>query len=299
MNRYDMAATSAAAVDYEDDYYEVTPGSGACWPSILAGAAAAAALSLLLLMLGQGLGLSSVSPWEPWRETVTKLTVGAAIWLIVMQWLSAALGGYLAGRLRKAYVGVDKDEVFFRDTAQGFLAWAVATLFTAAVLASVAGAVVGSGVQATATVAAGAASADTAGSEPAYYVDRLYRITPSAQLTGAQAAVPAGQPLPDVSAETGRILSHGLTQGDITPADKAYLASLISARTGLTQAEAAARVDTVMSEVRAARDLTLTAADEARKTWARIMLFTCASLLIGAFIGSVAGAIGGRQRDQD
>lgn len=300
MNRYDTATAPADAVDYDDDYYEVTPGSGACWPSILAGAAAAAALSLLLLMLGQGLGLSSVSPWEPWRETVTKLTVGAAIWLIVMQWLSAALGGYLAGRLRKAYIGVDKDEVFFRDTAQGFLSWAVATLFTAAVLASVAGAVVGSGVQATATVAAGAASAETNdNTEPAYYVDRLYRITPSAQLTGAQAAVPAAQPLPDVSAETGRILSHGLTQGDIASADKAYLASLISARTGLTQAEAAERVDTVMSEIRAARDLTLTAADEARKTWARIMLFTCASLLIGAFIGAVAGAIGGRQRDQD
>ncbi|WP_343684314.1 hypothetical protein [Asticcacaulis sp.] len=297
MKTLDPAVQSAQADLYEDDYYEVTPGSGACWPSILAGAAAAAALSLMLLMLGQGLGLSSVSPWEPLGETATKLTVWAAVWLIVMQWLSSALGGYLAGRLRKTYVGVDKDEAFFRDTAQGFLAWAVATLFTAAVLASVAGAVVGSGVQAGATVAARAASGDKADPTTAYYTDMLYRASsnPTAPVAGA----PAGQTLPDVSAETGRILSYGIEHGDVSPADKAYLASLIAARTNLSEAEAAARVDTVLAQAKTARNAALEAADEARKAWAKVMLYSFISLLIGAFIGAVAGAIGGRQRDQD
>ncbi|WP_298333151.1 hypothetical protein [Asticcacaulis sp.] len=294
MKTLDPAVTPASADLYEDDYYEVTPGSGACWPSILAGAAAAAALSLMLLMLGQGLGLSSVSPWEPLGETAAKLTVGAAIWLIVMQWLSSALGGYLAGRLRKTYVGVDKDEAFFRDTAQGFLAWAVATLFTAAVLASVAGAVVSSGVQAGAAVAA---SSDKTDAATAYYTDMLYRASanPAAPVAGA----PTDQTLPDVTAETGRILSYGIEHGDVSPADKAYLASLIAARTNLSEADASARVDTVLAQAKTARDATLEAADEARKAWAKVMIYSFLSLLIGAFIGAVAGAIGGRQRDQE
>ncbi|UDF02865.1 hypothetical protein [Asticcacaulis sp. AND118] len=295
MNTLDPAAAAAPSDIYEDDYYEVTPGSGACWPSILAGAAAAAALSLMLLMLGQGLGLSSVSPWEPLGETAAKLTVWAAVWLIVMQWLSSALGGYLAGRLRKTYVGVDKDEAFFRDTAQGFLAWAMATLFTAAVLASVAGAVVGSGVQATATVAAGGAAGDKTDPTAAYYTDMLYRANPTTPVAGA----PAGQTPADVTAETGRILAYGVEQGDVSPADKAYLASLVAARTNLSEAEAAARVDTVLAQAKVARDAALEAADEARKAWAKVMLYSFISLLIGAFIASVAGAIGGRQRDQD
>lgn len=297
MKTLDPAVQSAQADLYEDDYYEVTPGSGACWPSILAGAAAAAALSLMLLMLGQGLGLSSVSPWESMGETAARLTVGAAIWLIVMQWLSSALGGYLAGRLRKTYVGVDKDEAFFRDTAQGFLAWAVATLFTAAVLASVAGAVVGSGVQAGATVAAGAASGDKADPATAYYTDMLYRA--SANPTASVAGAPTGQTLPDVTAETGRILSYGIEHGDVSPVDKAYLASLIAARTNLSETDASARIDTVLAQAKAARDATLEAADEARKAWAKVMIYSFLSLLIGAFIGAVAGAIAGRQRDQD
>ncbi|MDC7682372.1 hypothetical protein PQU92_03740 [Asticcacaulis sp. BYS171W] len=285
--------TEVVATDDDYEYIDYTPGSGACWPAIIAGAVAATAISLILLMLGQGLGLSSISPWQPIHDTAFKLTAGIAIWLIVMQWLSSALGGYLAGRLRKTYVGVDKDEVFFRDTAQGFLAWCVATLFTAAVLAGVAGAVIGTGVQATATVAASAAK----DSDPAtaYYVDQLYRLNPNAQVAGA----PTGQTLPDVTAETGRILSYSLETGDVSSADKAYLASLVAARTGLTQTEAAARVDTTLSQAKTARDMALKTADDARKMWAKVTLYAFLSLLIGAFIAAVGGAIGGRQRDQD
>ncbi|ESQ79969.1 hypothetical protein [Asticcacaulis sp. YBE204] len=290
------ATTEVVTPDDDYEYIDYTPGAGACWPAIIAGAVAATAISLILLMLGQGLGLSSVSPWEPIHDTAFKLTAGIAIWLVVMQWVSSALGGYLAGRLRKTYVGVDKDEVFFRDTAQGFLAWCVATLFTAAVLAGVAGAVVGTGVQATATVAAGnAAKGSDSDPATAYYVDQLYRLNPNAQVAGA----PAGQTLPDVTAETGRILSYGTETGEVSSADKAYLASLVAARTGLTQAEAAARVDTTLSQAKTARDMTLKVADDARKTWAKVMLYAFLSLLIGAFIAAVGGAIGGRQRDQD
>jgi hypothetical protein len=67
--------------------------------------------------------------------------------LIITQWLSAGLGGYLAGRLREKWVGVRTDEVLFRDTAHGLLAWALATIIVVALL------IVGSGAVAAATPA--------------------------------------------------------------------------------------------------------------------------------------------------
>ena len=75
------------------------------------------------------------------------------------------MGGYLAGRLRTKWASVHNDELYFRHTAHGFLAWAVASLVTAAMLASATGAVVSGGVQAGAALAGtavtGAAAAAT------------------------------------------------------------------------------------------------------------------------------------------
>src|SRR5271170_1333459 len=94
--------------------------SGIAWPAILGGAFAAAALALILVALGSGFGLASVSPWPNSAASATTFTIIAAIWLIIVQWVSAALGGYLTGRLRTKWVGVHTHEIFFRDTANGF-----------------------------------------------------------------------------------------------------------------------------------------------------------------------------------
>ena len=110
--------------------------SAASWGSITAGAAAAAALSLILLVLGVGLGLSSVSPWARDGISATSFGVSTILWLTLTQLLASAMGGYLAGRLRTRWTEVHSDEVYFRDTAHGFLAWAVASLVTAALLRS-------------------------------------------------------------------------------------------------------------------------------------------------------------------
>jgi hypothetical protein len=105
------------------------------WAAIIGGAVAAVGISIILFTLGAGFGLSNVSPWSFANPTPTEFAIGAGIWLIVMQWLSSALGGYLTGRLRTKWVGIRTDEVFFRDTAHGFLAWALATLIVAALIA--------------------------------------------------------------------------------------------------------------------------------------------------------------------
>ena len=103
--------------------------SAVSWPAIIAGAVVAAATSVLLLALGSGFGLASVSPWAGGASPLT-FTVMTAIWLIVMQWVASGLGGYLTGRLRTRWIGTHVHEVFFRDTAHGFLSWALATVIT-------------------------------------------------------------------------------------------------------------------------------------------------------------------------
>jgi hypothetical protein len=52
-----------------------------------------------------------VSPWSWSNPSPTTFGMVAAIWLIITQWLASALGGYLAGRLRKKWVGIRTDEV--------------------------------------------------------------------------------------------------------------------------------------------------------------------------------------------
>jgi hypothetical protein len=192
-----MATQSYSAVDpalYPAGTTAESKGSALSWSAVAAGTVAAIALTLTLLTLGSAFGLGSVSPWPGVGAKPTTFTIGAGLWLVVTQWLSAAMGGYLAGRLRVRWHGLHTDEVMFRDTAHGFLTWATATVIMAIV-----------------TVAA---------------------VT---------------------------------------------LASL-----GATPAEARASAEAV---------------DAARRVATTFAAFTGLSLVIGAFIGSVSGAIGGRLRD--
>src|ERR1700733_8568182 len=120
--------------------------SGVSWSAVIAGAAVTAALSLILLALGAGLGLSAVSPYSDSGVSASTFGTSAIIWLIVMEMLSASMGGYLAGRLRTKWASIHTDEVYFRDTAHGFLAWSTALVITAAFLASAATTMVGASV---------------------------------------------------------------------------------------------------------------------------------------------------------
>jgi hypothetical protein len=261
--------------------------AGIAWPPILGGAFAAAATALILLALGSGFGLASVSPWPNSGASATTFTIMMAIWLIIVQWLSSGLGGYLTGRLRTKWVGVHTHEVFFRDTAHGFLAWAVAAVVGAAVLVSVASAVV-SGNDHWGTAVASGDRADGRNqailqSNPsASYVDRLFRSDHPDANASQQ----------DVRAEAARILAISIRNGDVPADDKTYLAQLVAAHTGLSQANAEKRVDEVITKKKAD-------ADAARKAGAYLSIFTAVSMLIGAFIAAAAAVLGGRHRDED
>ncbi|MFO0520199.1 MAG: hypothetical protein ACK515_07205 [bacterium] len=133
-----MAITaSGTPVDFPVTPTGASSGPGAVsWGAVFAGAAGAAALALILTLLGMGLGFSAVSPWASEGVSATTLGLSAVAWITLTQLLASALGGYLAGRLRTRWLQLHPDEVHFRDSAHGFLAWAVATLITAALLTS-------------------------------------------------------------------------------------------------------------------------------------------------------------------
>lgn len=253
--------------------------SGVSWAAVIAGGFVAAALSLLLLALGSGIGLSSVSPWSNAGASGTAVSRGAIIWLILMQIVSSSMGGYLAGRLRTKWVNVHNDEVFFRDTAHGFLVWAVALVLAAGFLGSAATRMVGG----TRTEGALNNAAGRAIDANQYYVDAFLR--------SAGATPDAGVNSGAVREEVGVILANGIRHGNLSDYDATYLAQVIAARTGLSPADAQARVTQVFDQARQA-------ADTARKAIAHTLYWLFLALLVGAFCASYAATVGGRQRDR-
>jgi len=256
--------------------------SAVSWPAVIAGAFVAAALSLALLTLGTGIGLSAISPWDGAGASASAVGKGAIAWLILMELIASSLGGYLAGRLRTKWVNIHTDEVYFRDTAHGFLVWAVGLVITAAFLASAAAAV-GRNARGGATAAEGSSAAPARGALSAndYLVDSLLRTTSPS----------AGQNDAAIRGEAGVIFVNGLRQGNLPAADKNYLAQVVAARTGMNETDAEKRVDDVFAQA-------TQAADTARKAVAHSMYWTFLALLLGAFCASLAATIAGKQRDR-
>jgi hypothetical protein len=298
-----VAETIIADTAIAMDAGSIPARSAASWPSIIAGAFVAAAATVILLALGSGIGFASISPWPDRGASITTFAMTTAIWLIVTQWVSAALGGYIAGRLRTRWIGTHPHEVFFRDTAHGLITWAVATILVVAVgvssfrsAAGAAGHVAGAG--ATAMMAGGAAggmAANATTSAPGqntsispYEIDKLFRTS---NFGGAAL-------LADARAETAHIAANAFTNGSISAADRAYLVEQVSARTGASQTDAQARVDNFVASITEAQAKLKTEADSARKAAAEASIYLALSMLIGAFIASVSAALGGRIRDE-
>jgi hypothetical protein len=276
--------------------------SAAAWPAIFAGAFVAVSASVILITLGSGIGFAAISPWPNHGLSATSVTVSAIIWLIVTQWISAALGGYIAGRLRRRWIGTHTHEVFFRDTAHGLITWSVATVISASVLAlAVTGAAelgahaVGAATS-TGASAAGAAMSNNAGPDK-YTLDKLFRRS-DAGTSGATTPLNADASAKDSSAEVTAIMANSALTGSLPDADRTYLSQLVAARTGLSPEDAQKRVDEFVASANETVQKAKAAADKARKAAAQLSLYMALSLLIGAFIASVSAAIGGRLRDE-
>ena len=290
--------------------------SAASWPAIFAGAIVAVAVSFILVAFGTGLGFAIISPWPGHGASATAFTVNAAIWLVVSQWVSAAIGGYIAGRLRTKWVGTHTHEVFFRDTAHGLVTWSLATVLIALVLASSATSVVGGGMRALGGAASAGASAGLQGTAEGpsagmtYDIDKLFRPASPAAGPGSTAAAavpgnagagasPAGiDTSSDPRVEAVFIAFNGIAHGAFSDGDRTYLAQLVQQQTGVSAQDAQKRVDDFVTATKNAEDRARAAADAARKAAAETAIYTALALLVGAFIACVSAALGGRLRDE-
>ena len=294
------------------------PGHVVSWAAIFAGAACAAALSLILLVLGVGLGLSSLSPWTSQGASATTAGISTIVWLLFVALVASGMGGYLAGRLRARWTETHVDEVYFRDTAHGFLAWAIATLLTAGLLTSTIGSILGTGTDAAASAAGAAGTAATGlaggalaaeaksggGSAMGYFTESLFRpITGSppasaATISGGGSDSKVGGAS---AAEVGNIFARSMLSGALAPEDAKYVGQLVAQRTGMSQQDAENRVtDTYAKAQQSVQDVKAKAkeaADKARKAAAYAALWIFVSLLLGAFTASLSATFGGRRRD--
>lgn len=256
--------------------------SGVSWAAIFAGALAAAVLSLLLFMLGIGLGLSSISVWSGKGADGEAIGWAAVLWLAFTQLASAGVGGYIAGRLRTKWQGVHTDEVYFRDTAHGFLSWALATMLMVAVMGSIAGAAITGTMKAAGAVASGAAQvvggaasavsgaasaavtgaagaaaskATDQGSDLNYWIDSLLRKGgPTEQQKqdikdGVQVTANKAQSAAADAREIAVVFAHSLQAGSISDEDSKYLGQLIAQRTNMPVDEAQQKVQKTFTQV--------------------------------------------------
>jgi hypothetical protein len=297
--------------------------SGVSWGAILAGAFGAAALSFILIILGFGLGLSAVSPWSGSGASAQAMGVSTIVWLAFTQIAASATGGFLAGRLRVKWASVHGDEVYFRDTAHGFLAWAVASLATAALLTSAIGGVLAGGAKVAGATGAAVATAGAtamqgnmgsmsgAGDSSGYFIDSLFRPAADTDNAGA-AAADAGAPGGNMAmgsggmangnlaagnrdnammngqqrAEVTRIFANALRSGDLSDGDKRYVARILVTRNGMSQAEAEKRVN----DIYAGYSKAINDAKEQAKTAAEATRKAAAHSALWMFVALLCGA---------
>lgn len=264
--------------------------SGISWKAVIAGAFVSTSVALILISLGMGLGFSIVSPWPNKGVSATAIGVTSISWLIVTQAIAPSIGAYMAGRLRKKWIGVHTDEVFFRDTAHGFLVWAISLLLSFLLFISATTALISGTLKTGAMAASAGAGIAAAHIMPddhpnPYLIDLLFRSPKNNT---------------DISAsktEATRILINALKDKELPAADKTYLKEVIAHQLGISQNEAEKRIDQVMQQAQQAKITAQQMAETARKTAAHLSLWTFIALLIGAFCASYAATLGGRQRD--
>jgi hypothetical protein len=262
------------------------------WPAIFAGIVLASAISLVLISFGSAIGLNFIDFNA--REGATPLLVGiaAASWFLWVQISSFMAGGYLTGRLRRRNYDATEDESDMRDGAHGLLVWGGAMIIGAILAVGGIGAVgsaVGTAVATTTTAASNLAEGTADAADPnAYFVDTLFRSqTPADDTTLARD-------------EAGRIFAQAaLGDGTVAEEDRAYLANVVAANTGLSPEDAQARVDSVIANVEAARQQAIEAARIARNTAIIAAFLLAASSLVSAIGAYWAAQKGGNHRDNN
>jgi hypothetical protein len=303
------------------------PSSYIDWPGVFVGVLIALAMSWLLLSFGSAVGLLAISPYSFTAQTGATLTIAAAVWFALTQIYSLGLGAYIAARLRPRAEGPGGDELTFRDGISGLSVWALSIVLGLFIAAGATLSVARTGAEAVTA----AASSTAQGLDSAYVVDLLFRPANAAEAQsqpaagastaqtettgedtagqpaqpGAPEATPStavtanGQAVQSVDEDTrslaGRIISRALADGEIDANDKAYLAQIISERTGMSQQQAQQRIDQTIEQ---AKSTALAAADEARQAASLLGFWIVFIMLVTGVACWWAGTLGGHHRDE-
>lgn len=267
------------------------------WCAIFGAVIISAASLTILTAFGVAIGFASVSPWTS-NPSGTALALGAAAWFAITALYAGAIGGYITGRLRNASAAVSVDERTTRDGVHGLIAWGLGLLLAGVLATYVFTAAVNKAADVTAQAAGPALSEAVkgAGSKvsdfPSYYTDRALR-------PGGTNA-PNAAPGEDVRPEISRLLMRSL-DGNVPDDNRAYLARVIE-RTGLSEADAKARVDQMLNDAHAAYQKTVDqakdAAEKARKAAIKTTTWFAIVTLLAALLSWFGAVIGGRHRDQ-
>ncbi len=277
--------------------------SGLSWSAVIAGALTAVAVTIIVVALGSGIGFTLASPWSA-SPTTSTLTVLGGVWLVFAQAIGFAVGGYVAGRLRRDPAPIQTGETKFRDGVNGLVVWAIGVVVGSLLLVGAADKI-GSAAATSATAgaaAAGMAAASGPSGSIDYFADTLLRASPQGAVAAnaAPAGATPGNAAPGndaaaMHAQIGRILIKAAASTTLASDDRTYLAQIVSARTGMSMDDAQKRVDDVVNQARAS---VTEAADKAGKAAAFLAFWTFMSLLFGAACATLGGILGGDLRDE-
>ena len=235
------------------------------WASIIGGALVAVAIFTTLMVFGSAVGLSLTSA-DPTQGISAKIAaVAVGLWAAWVAASSFAAGGFIAGRLRHRIAAATLPEAEMRDGLHGLMAWALAVLLSAILLASAIG------------TPAEVASKESAATTQQVQVTKLFRGEHQ----------PIDQSVRSDAAALLKTISGHRTMGTD---DRLLLSQMVGARTGIPAAEAEARVQTATNAIHES-------VDSARRGSVLAAFLVAASVAVGAGAAWVAAVIGGRHRD--
>jgi hypothetical protein len=159
------------------------------------------------------------------------------LYLIIQAIISVGVGGYIAGRTRTASAASHVSEIEHRDGLHGLAAWALAVVLGTLLAAFISSAAL---TRSNASLPA----ARTSAAEPllSYELDRLFRPARRA----------ANIDLAPERAEAGRILLTSSSHSGMANDDRAYLAQMVAATTGLAPPDAEKRTDMAIANAQTA-----------------------------------------------
>lgn len=275
-----MSAVGVVETVRTEPLAEWPAGPTVDWRAVLGGAAIAAGVSFTLLAFGSAVGLSVASTAPTWRDSSAWLWLLSGLFLVFVALCAFGFGGYAAGRMRAPVrVVAETVESELRDGIHGLITWGVA-IFLSALLA-VAGAGVASRAAAPSGGTAGSAASVTGENIIASELDELFRTDRPALASDIEYR----------RAEAARILLKSSSHRGVPDEDRGYLTAMVGRVAGISDAEAADRVNRAIANSR----------DELHRARVAAVLqafLVAAALLIGAAAAWFAAVEGGRDRER-